>query len=110
LRLSPFDMLAFEGHYAPGLVRIRERRFDEAAANLAKAVQANPRFSWLYVVHAAALALAGRVEEAKTVAKRVLELEPNFRVGPVEPLLPRIMAPELWRPLLDGYRLAGLPE
>jgi adenylate cyclase len=110
LRLSPFDTLAFIGHYAPGLVRIRDRRFDEAAADLAKAAQANPRFSAPYYWRAAALALAGRVEEAKAVAKRVLELEPNFQVGPFEPLLPGFMAPELWRPLLDGWRLAGLPE
>jgi tetratricopeptide (TPR) repeat protein len=110
LRLSPFDSAAFCAYEALGLVHIRERRFDEAAADLAKAVQANPRFSVLYVYHAAALALAGRVEEAKSVAKHALELDPNFHVGPWEPLLPRIMAPELWRPLIDGYRLAGLPE
>jgi tetratricopeptide (TPR) repeat protein len=110
LRLSPFDSAAFCAYEALGLVHIRERRFDEAAADLAKAVQANPRFSVLYGWHAVALALAGRIEEAKAVAKRVLELDPNFRVGPWEPLLPRLMAPELWRPLIDGYRLAGLPE
>jgi len=91
-------------------VRIREQRFDDAAANLARAVQANPRFSVLYVAHAAALALAGRVEEAKSVAKRALELEPNFRVGPWEHILPGVMLPELIRPLLAGMRLAGLPE
>ena len=110
LRLSPYDALAFEGDYAPGLVRIREQRFDDAAANLARAVQANPRFSVLYVVHAAALALAGRVEEAKSVAKRALELEPNFRVGPWEHVAAKVMLPELWRPLLAGLRQAGLPE
>jgi adenylate cyclase len=109
-RLSPFDALAFEGHYAPGLVRIRERRFDDAAANLGRAVQANPRFSWLYAVHAAALALAGRVEESKSVAQRVLELEPNFRLGPAEYFLPGVMLPELWRQLIAGMRQAGLPE
>ena len=110
LRLSPYDALAFEGYYAPGLVRIREQRFDHAAANLARAVQANPRFSVLYVVHAAALALAGRVEEAKSVAKRALELEPNFRVGPWEHVAAKVMLPELWGPLLAGLRQAGLPE
>jgi len=110
LRLSPYDALAFEGHFAPGLVRIRDRRFDDAAANLAKAVQANPRFSVLYVVHAAALALAGRIEDSKSVAKRALELEPNFHVGPWEHLAPKFMLPELWRPLLAGLRQAGLPE
>jgi adenylate cyclase len=110
LRLSPFDALAWLGHSAPGLVRIRERRFDDAAAHIAKAVLANPRFSHLCAWHAAALALAGRIDEAKAVAKQVLELEPNYHVGPSAHLVPRFMAPELWRPLLDGFRLAGLPE
>jgi adenylate cyclase len=110
LRLSPFDALAFEGYYAPALVHIRKQRFAEAASSMAKAVQLNPRFSWLYAAHAAALALAGRAEEAKSVAKRVLELEPNFRVGPFEPMAPKMMSPELWRPLFAGIRLAGLPE
>ena len=84
LRLSPFDSMAWEGFYSPGLVHIRNQRFDEAASSVAKAVQLNSRFSWLYAVHAAALALAGRSEDAKSVAKRVLELEPNFHVGPME--------------------------
>jgi adenylate cyclase len=110
LRLSPFDALAFAGHNAAGFVHIRNQRFDDAAANIAKAVQANPRFSSLYAHHAAALALAGRVEDAKSVAKRVLEPEPNFRVGPWEHIAPKFMLPELWRPLLAGLRQPGLPE
>ena len=110
LRLSPFDALAFEGFFAQASVRIRDRRFDEAAAHMARAVQANPRFSSLHVVHAAALALAGRIEDANAVAKLALELEPTFRVGPWKHIVPKFMLPELWRPLLDGMRLAGLPE
>jgi adenylate cyclase len=110
LRLSPFDTMAWEGFYSPGLVHIRNQRFDEAASSIAKAGQLNPRFSWLYAVHAAALALAGRVAESKTVAKRALDLEPNLRVGPLEPLCQAIMLPELWRPLVAGMRNAGLPE
>jgi adenylate cyclase len=110
LRLSPFDSMAWEGFYSPGLVHIRNQRFDEAASSVAKAVQLNSRFSWLYAVHAAALALAGRSEDAKSVAKRVLELEPNFHVGPMVAAGQAIMVPELWRPLLAGMRQAGLPE
>jgi TolB-like protein/class 3 adenylate cyclase/Tfp pilus assembly protein PilF len=110
LRLSPFDALAFEGHYAPALVHIRNQRFAEAASSMAKAVQANPRFSWLYVVHAAALALAGRADEAKSVAGRALELEPNFRFGPFVPLMKGIFLPETLRLLEAGMRQAGLPE
>ncbi len=110
LRLSPFDLEAFHTFEALGMLRIRDQRFDEAAMNFAKAAQANARFSALYVFHAAALALAGRMEESKSLARRVLELEPNFRVGPYERIAPAMMLPELWRPILAGMRQAGLPE
>src|SRR5262249_4718949 len=56
LRLSPFDPLSFQGHVALGVVRLRLRRYDDAAACLAQAIQANPRFSVLYGLRASALA------------------------------------------------------
>ncbi len=108
LRLGPFDVLAFEGHCALGLVRIREQRFVEAAALLAKAVQANPRFSVLWVEHAAALALAGRIDDAKAVGKRVLELEPNFRAGAWENGVRKFMPARALAPA-DGRRTPGGP-
>ena len=68
------------------------------------------QLAWLYAVHAAALALAGRIGDSKSVAKSALELEPKLRVGPWEHIAPKFMLPELWRPLLAGMRQAGLPE
>src|SRR5271168_3906519 len=67
LRLSPFDPVAFAAHEALGHVAFQEARYDEAASHYAKAVQANTRFSLLYFVQAAAMALAGRVEEARPI-------------------------------------------
>jgi tetratricopeptide (TPR) repeat protein len=52
--------------------------YDEAAACFAKAVQTNPRFSLYYFLQATALALAGRVEEARPIAGQLLELEPDL--------------------------------
>jgi tetratricopeptide (TPR) repeat protein len=80
LRLSPFDPLTYEGENALGVAAIQEARYDEAASHFGKAIQANPRFSTLYFFQAAALAQAGRLEEAKPVARRLLELEPGFRI------------------------------
>jgi hypothetical protein len=65
LRLSPFDPVAFVAHMALGHVAVYEAHYDEAVSHYAKAVQANPRHSWLYFCHAVALALAGRVEDAR---------------------------------------------
>ncbi len=109
LRLSPFDPLSYEGHAALAAARIRQRRYDDAAAHFAKAVQANPRFSTMYALHASALALAGRGEEAKAVARRLLELEPTFRLPPFLEFS-AFVEKETRELLADGFRQLGLPE
>ena len=68
---------------AKGLGCVSAERYDEAAVNFAKAVHGNPRFSWLAAEHAATLALSGQMEESKAVGRRLLELEPNFRIRPM---------------------------
>ena len=70
LRLSPFDHVAFLAHVSLGVVAFQEARYDEAASHYAKAVQANAHFSTLYFCHATALALAGRVEEARPIIRK----------------------------------------
>jgi TolB-like protein/Tfp pilus assembly protein PilF len=109
LRLSPFDPLSHEGYLALGAVRLCLRRYDDAAAYFAKAVQANPRFSVLYALQASALAMAGRIEEAKVVARRLLELEPGFRVRPFLEFA-GFVKPETREAFAVGFRQAGLPE
>jgi adenylate cyclase len=110
LRLSPFDSLSHLALNAFGTVRMREGLFDEAASQYSKAVQANPRFSVTYAFYTAALAQAGRTEEAKAVAGRLLALEPNFTVTAfVAPFL-SIVRKELMQAISSGLRTAGLPE
>src|SRR5262249_21682447 len=81
LRLSPFDPVAFCAHCALGHVAVLEARYDDAASHYANAVQTNPRFSTLYFLHAVALALSGRIEEARPIANQGLELEAGVRIG-----------------------------
>ena len=88
---------------------MRQRRFDEAAAFFAKAVQINPRFSSLYAFQIAALTMIGRADEAKSVVKRLLELEPNFRIRPLVANLV-FLRPELINCFADGLRNAGLSD
>ena len=109
LRLSPFDPISFNAYLSLGCVRVRQRRFDDAAAFFARAVQINPRFSSLYAFQIGALAMIGRTDEAKSVAKRLLELEPNFRIGPIGASLV-FLRPELVNWLAEGLRKVGLPE
>jgi adenylate cyclase len=109
LRLSPFDPISFNAYLSLGCVRVRQRRFDDAAAFFARAAQINPRFSSLYAFQIAALAMIGRTDEAKSVAKRLLELEPSFRILPSVANLV-FLHPELLNWLAEGLRKAGLPE
>ena len=107
LRLSPFDPFSYEAHNALGLASIQEARYDEAALNFASAVQANTRFSTLYFFQAVALALGGRMDEAKRIVRRALELEPGFRnrffldIG---------LVPAIADKLVEGAHLLGLPD
>jgi adenylate cyclase len=110
LRLSPFDPLSFLAHAGRGHVRFREGKFDEAASFYFDSVQANPRFSTLRTLQAAALALAGRTDEARFAVRRVLELEPGFRARPFVEFMSVFGRPELTRPLGAGLFQAGLPE
>ena len=109
LRLSPFDPLAWIAHMAKGLADLRERRPDAAVTHIAKAIQLNPRFSFLCIGQIGAFVAAGRHGEAKAMAKRLLELEPNFRSGPFLGFA-AFCAPELQEALATGLREAGLPE
>ena len=89
---------------------MREGRFDEAASEYSKAVQANPRFSVSYALYTAALAQAGRTEEAKAVVGRFLALQPNFTVTSFLAPILSTFRKELIEAISSGLRTAGLPE
>ena len=108
LRLSPFDPVAFAAHGALGHVAFQEARYDEAASCYAMAVQANPRFSLYYFLQAAALALAGRLQEASPIVAQLLELNPNVRTSEVFEYA--LLHPALADKFIAGARLLGLPE
>ena len=107
LRLSPFDPFACVAYNALGAAAIQEARYDDAASYFAKAVQANPRMSTYYLLQAAALALAGRLEEARPSVQRLLELEPSFQSRIISEFgFVRTLAEKF----AEGARLLGLPE
>ncbi len=106
LRLSPFDPVAFVAQAALGHVAVHEARYDEAASHYAKAVQANPHFSTLYFAQAAALALAGRLEEARPIVGQLLELAPGFRSST---FFEHMETQVLTDKFKEGARLLGLP-
>ena len=106
LWLSPFDVLAYQAHFARGAAAMQEGRYADAAAHLREALKVNASLSSLYFVGAAALALAGEANAAESLAERGLALEPGFRLR----LFSELMAPAVALPFAEGCRLLGLPD
>jgi len=107
LRISPLDRLDYAAYHGLAIGHFLRGRYEEAANAGRRAVQSNPGTSVSHSLLAAPLAKLGRMEEAKAVAKRVLELEPSFSAdGFCAALaLPTLLA----RPMVEAWRAAGLP-
>ena len=77
IRLSPRDPQLAEWYYQVALTYIHQRRYNEAVEWARRGVQVNPNLRYPYRVLAVALALSGRVEEARTVAAEMLRRYPK---------------------------------
>ncbi len=108
MRLSPFDPWAFAAFDAQAMSHLLRGRYDDACRAAYKSVQANPAHSITYVQLAAALAMLGRLDEARAAAARVRELHPAFRYG--RQFAAVNCAPALAQCLGEALQAAGLPE
>ena len=106
LSLSPSHPLAFEAHLGLSVRAELEERWDDAAICTARAIQVKPGFGSGHLLHAIALALGGRADEAGSAIRRGLELEPAFRSRMFEEFR---FPSELLGMTLDGCRRLGLP-
>jgi hypothetical protein len=68
----------------------------------------NSNVSGAYRGLIAALALSGRIEEARSACKDLLVIEPGFRISDFDARMRWV--PEAKAATLKGLRLAGLPE
>ena len=107
LRLSPFDPLAHQAHLAFAVATRQQGRYEESAGWWERCSRANPRFSAFAAAHAQALALAGRMEEAKAILAQALRLEPGLCIRMIRGLG---YAPEIEALTIRAARLLGLPE
>ena len=108
MRLSPFDSFAFVFSMARGISHLGQRQLPEAVAWLRKAAQQNPRNIPTFLLLGSALAHAGQMEEARAAIRRLLELHPTSTVNWQRQR--RRLREDDQEYLLEGARLAGLPE
>jgi TolB-like protein/class 3 adenylate cyclase/Flp pilus assembly protein TadD len=112
LRLSPRDEGVHRWMSYVGLAKLHLEAYAEAVEWLRRCLKANPNYPLAHFELAAALALLGRLDEARVAAKAGLALDPTFTVRRLR-AMPHSYNPEFRaasKRILQGMRLAGVPE
>jgi adenylate cyclase len=104
MRLSPRDPLIGLSHLRLGDAELGLGHLDAAIDNYLNAVDSGFRPFHIYNDLAAAYALEGKMDEAKTALAEARRLNPKLTVKWLQSIAPNIPA------LFEGLRKAGLPE
>lgn len=104
MRLSPRDPKIGAWHEGLGFAKFGLGHYAAAIDEYHKALDAGFRIYYVYTELAAALALEGKMEEAKTAVAEARRLNPKASVKDAIAKAPDVP------PLFDGLRKAGLPE
>lgn len=109
MRLNPIDPENHDTEAAKSTALGRLTRFDEACQWAARALTHHPKS--LPALRAACVAQAhtGRLDDAREMLRRMLEIDPATRISYLRETLP-ITREEDWELSVQGYRLAGMPE
>ena len=114
LRLSPRDTLAYIWMTTAGTAKLHLGSYEQAVAWFRRAIEANRNYPQAYLNLAAALAQLGRLDEAHSVVKAGLALNPAYTVSrrraswTAQSDDPTYLAQ--LEPIFDGMRKAGVPE
>lgn len=108
LRFGPFDPLIWRANHALSVAYFQSRQYAEAAEAAQNVVEANPVYSLPRAILSAALIRLGRADEAKGMARTVLDREPTFTVRGTARYAE--LDPAVYKPFADAWREVGLPE
>jgi tetratricopeptide (TPR) repeat protein len=109
IRLSPRDPELFHFLVAIGTAHFVAGRYNEAVAWGQKAVRERPSVPGPQRLLATSLAHVDRIDEAREVLRRVLEMTPHVSVANIRRAIHFGRAPDPER-YINGLRAAGLPE
>jgi adenylate cyclase len=111
LRLSPQDPF-MGGVYALAMAHAHfaAERYREAADWGQRSLQLSPEPEFAYRVLVASYAQLGSIEEARASLDEWLQSRPDHSVTAVEQSYYRIINPDFLERVLEGLRMAGMPE
>lgn len=109
IRVSPGDPGAFIFYTVAATSHLMCGRPAEACDMATKSARMYADWDTTYRILAPALVQLDRIEEARSAVVKLLELSPTMTVSQLRALWP-IRDPETLNMILDGLRIAGLPE
>jgi adenylate cyclase len=107
LRLSPLDPRRFFHHTGIAFAHFLAGRYNDGSSWATSAVLQQPNLVGAQFILAACHAMSGRVEEARVVCARVMQLDPALRISKIKTKYRR--AEDIER-LAQACRIAGIPE
>ena len=109
LRLSPYDDCLYVYYMFFGMAHYSNGSIEEAVKWGRMSFTANPNYTANLRIMSAALAAAGRLDEARAGAQRLLMLEPDFTLERYERSVQPFRNPDFKAAYIEHLRLAGLP-
>jgi TolB-like protein len=107
VRLSPLDPLLFFAQTGIAYAHFMAGRYDEGSSWARSAVLQRPNYLNAQFILAACLAMSGRVEEARVLFARLMQLKPALRISRLKTRFRR--AEDIER-LSQACRIGGVPE
>lgn len=110
LALSPLDPLAFNLRIGIAAALGIKGEHAEAARKLQAVIDRHPRVTWVYRMLAWNAALAGDLPTAREAVRRLLVANPTASIETMRRSQSLRLSPAVLARMIEGWRLAGLPE
>ena len=108
-RMSPVDPMLNRMNSGIAFAHVLAGRHDDASSHAEQALSENPNSHQALRMGAMGHALAGRLEKAQEIMKRLRQIDPTLRISNLRELTP-LRRPEDVARYADGMQKAGLPE
>ena len=107
VRLSPFDPLNPNCHFGRGGAHFVKHEYAQSAAWVEKGLQGQPNAAFMLRTLVPALWHAGRYDEARAAASRLLDAYPGITTARIRSALP--YDPDTMSRMCEGLHLSGIP-
>ena len=109
IRFSPIDPILYNMYVGTAFAHFLAGRYDDASEWANKALREQPNYPAATRILAASKALSGQLSEAHDAMASLRKFDPSLRVSNLLEVYP-VRRPENLAKLVEGLRMAGLPD